>query len=92
MKRRTWAERKAAYILTDMKVKFEENYPIGPFFVDFYIPKKKLVIEIDGSVHWDRDEYDDRRSRYIVDLGYSIYRLANRDVNVTNISNILKQK
>ena len=29
--------------------KFRRQHPIGPFFVDFFCPEARLVIEIDGS-------------------------------------------
>jgi very-short-patch-repair endonuclease len=42
--------------------KFSRQKPLGPFIVDFYCAKLKLAIEIDGSSHDGREEYDARRT------------------------------
>jgi very-short-patch-repair endonuclease len=30
------------------------QHPIGPYIVDFYVPRARLVIEVDGAVHAER--------------------------------------
>ena len=56
---------------------------IGPYIVDFYIAEKKLVIELDGSQHYDRPgkQADAQRDAYLRDLGLTVLRYANSDVD-----------
>jgi very-short-patch-repair endonuclease len=37
-------------------VQFYRQKPIGDYIVDFYAPKAKLVIEIDGSQHFESQQ------------------------------------
>jgi very-short-patch-repair endonuclease len=61
-------------------LKFRRQQPIGPFVVDFYCHKAKLVIELDGMSHRDRAEYDARRTRYLENLGLDVFRVTNDDI------------
>lgn len=50
----------------------------GYYIVDFYIPKPyKIVIEIDGSSHDDREEYDKRKNAYLKKRGFWVVRITN---------------
>ncbi|MCX6731610.1 MAG: endonuclease domain-containing protein [Candidatus Parcubacteria bacterium] len=62
--------------------KFRRQYSIGPFVVDFYCPKLKLAIEIDGSSHFQSDEleYDKERQDYIEDKNIKFLRFINDDI------------
>lgn len=59
--------------------KIIENY-----IVDFYIPQAKLVIELDGSQHYEPDgkEKDMARDLRLKDLGMLVLRYSNADVNL----------
>jgi very-short-patch-repair endonuclease len=39
-------------------IQFYRQKPIGNYIVDFYAPKPKLVIEIDGSQHFEEEHKD----------------------------------
>ncbi len=56
---------------------------IGDYIVDFYCPKAKLVIELDGSQHYDdnAEKYDENRTKYLQSLGLSVLRFTNDDIN-----------
>jgi very-short-patch-repair endonuclease len=56
---------------------------IGPYIVDFYCASEKLVIEIDGSQHYDDEgvDYDRRRTQYLNGLGLTVIRFSNADIN-----------
>ncbi|MBO5316745.1 MAG: endonuclease domain-containing protein [Clostridia bacterium] len=56
---------------------------IGNYIVDFCISSAKLVIELDGSQHYDPDskEYDKQRDDFLRSQGYTVLRFLNRDVN-----------
>jgi very-short-patch-repair endonuclease len=61
---------------------FYRQKPIGNFIVDFYAPKAKLVIEIDGSQHLEtcHAEKDRRRDEYLFSLGLKVLRFNSRQV------------
>ena len=63
-------------------VQFYRQKPIGPYIVDFYAPKAKLIIEIDGSQHFEEPqaEKDRERDEYLSRLGLLIIRLNSRQV------------
>jgi len=56
---------------------------IGDYIVDFCISSAKLVIELDGSQHYEPDskEYDKQRDKFLQSQGYTVLRFLNRDVN-----------
>ena len=56
---------------------------IGKYIVDFYCASKKIVVEIDGSQHYDgvEKEKDKIRDEYLNSLGIKVLRYSNRDVN-----------
>lgn len=54
---------------------------IGDYIVDFYCPKAKLVIELDGGQHYiDKGEKKDKkRDNYLSTLGLKVLRFSDRD-------------
>ncbi|MBQ9551793.1 MAG: endonuclease domain-containing protein [Clostridia bacterium] len=56
---------------------------IGKCIVDFYIDSAKLVIEIDGSQHYEEKGIlsDKKRDDYLADRGLAVLRYSNVDVN-----------
>jgi very-short-patch-repair endonuclease len=64
------------------KVKFRRQHPISNFIVDFYCHELKLVIEIDGEVHQDKNaiEYDLGREADLKKYGITILRFSNDQV------------
>ena len=71
---------------------FYRQKPIGEYIVDFYCPKAKLVIEIDGSHHFigETMEYDRIRDDYLSSLGLRVLRFTNTDV-LKNIKGVLEK-
>ena len=63
-------------------MKFYRQKIIGNYIVDFYCPSIKLVIEIDGDLHYtdDSKKYDKVREQYLKNLGLKIYRVNNIDI------------
>ena len=51
--------------------------------MDFYCHSAKLVVELDGSQHYDEEveRYDERRTDYLNDLGLTVLRIANIDID-----------
>ena len=59
--------------------KFRRQHPLGPFIVDFVCLERKLVLELDGGQHAEpeRADYDARRSAWLKERGYRVYRIWN---------------
>ena len=62
--------------------RFRRQYIIGSYIVDFYCHQAKLVVELDGSQHYDPGEieYDKKRSQYLRSQGLKVLRFSNLDV------------
>jgi very-short-patch-repair endonuclease len=62
--------------------KFRRQYSIGAFVVDFYVPKLKLAIEIDGSSHDGEaaQVYDAERQAFLESKGTKFLRFTNQQV------------
>ena len=61
-------------------VQFRRQHAIGNYIVDFCSPRRKLIIELDGSQHLDQAEYDLERTQYLEAKGYRVLRFWNNDV------------
>jgi very-short-patch-repair endonuclease len=69
--------------LKGLPVTIQRQKTIGHHIVDFYCASAKLVIEIDGSQHFEPDkiEADFLRDKYLNSLGIAVKRYANIEVN-----------
>ena len=77
-------ERKLWYLfLRKYPVKIYKQRIIGRFIVDFYCASAKLVIEVDGSQHYEPQgiAYDAERSAFLSALGLEVLRFSNRDID-----------
>ena len=77
-------ERKLWYLfLRKYPVKIYKQRIIGRFIVDFYCASAQLVIELDGSHHYDPQgvAYDSDRSAFLEGLGLKVLRFSNRDID-----------
>ena len=77
-------ERKLWYLfLRKYPLKIYKQRIIGKFIVDFYCAPAKLVIELDGSQHYEPQgvTYDSERSAFLTDLVLEILRFSNRDID-----------
>ena len=78
-------ERKLWYLfLRKYPVKIYKQRIIGRFIVDFYCASAKLIIEVDGSQHFEPQgkAYDIERSKFLTGLGLKILRFSNRDIDM----------
>ena len=64
-------------------VAFTRQKVFGNYILDFYCPKAKLAIELDGSQHYEPDAvfYDEKRTRYLTQHGIVVLRYTNRDIH-----------
>jgi very-short-patch-repair endonuclease len=56
-------------------VSFRRQVPPGRFIADFYAPKARLVVEVDGGYHVARRKADARRDEALRRLGCRVLRL-----------------
>ena len=61
---------------------FRRQYVIGNYIVDFYCHQAKLVVELDGSQHYDPEgiSRDAERTQYLESVGLMVLRFSNLDV------------
>ena len=73
---------------------FRAQHPIDIFIADFYCHPIKLVIEVDGGIHKNKDqkEYDIGREAEINDWGIEIVRFTNEEIdnNMTHVINTIE--
>ena len=82
-KRETKAEKVVWELIRDrkfMNLKFRRQHVIEGFVLDFYCHELKLGIEIDGSVHLKRKDYDQLRQEIIESEGINVIRVKNREI------------
>ena len=60
----------------------KKQYVIGDYIVDFFIPSKKIAIEIDGSQHYEPEAQaaDRVRDEELMRYGIKVLRYTNFDV------------
>ena len=63
-------------------IQFYRQNPIGEHIVDFFAPRAKLVVEVDGAQHLagDHAPKDRRRDEDLTSLGLKVLRLNSREV------------
>ncbi len=73
-----------------LKDKFRRQHPIDQFIADFICVEKKLIVEVDGSIHNESEqkEYDEGRTYMLEDIGYRLIRFSNNEV-LNNSSKVL---
>lgn len=69
--------------LKKLPITFHRQKVLGKYIVDFYCADAKLVIEIDGSQHYEEKgiEADRARDEYLRGLGLTVKRYSNADIN-----------
>ena len=75
--RKLWAQLSARKV---SDIRFNRQFPIGPFICDFVSRTAKLVIEVDGGQHAVDVEKDEARTAYLQSQGYQVIRFWNNDV------------
>ena len=91
--RMTDAERTLWHFLRGPKpdgYRFRRQQPIASYIVDFYRPKARLILELDGKQHLDghqRDQ-DEIRDAFLKERGYRVLRFTNAEV-LEDLPNVL---
>ena len=79
----TQEEKKLWYdFLKHLSVQFYRQKPIGRYVVDFYCPSARLVVELDGSQHYEerQEKYDKERDEFFSSLGFTVKRYSNLEL------------
>ena len=67
------------------RLQFQREYEIVGYFVDFYFPGTRIVVELDSSHHEGREVHDARRDEILKANGYEVHRFGYSEVmNETN--------
>ncbi len=68
---------------------FRRQLPLGPYYADFAAHGPRLVIEVDGSSHFEDAAiaYDARRDAFLGTQGYRVLRVTTHDV-LTNLDGV----
>ena len=63
--------------------RFVRQKVLGRYIADFYCASAKLVIELDGSQHYEASEmeYDSSRTEYLEQFGIRVIRIPNNEIN-----------
>jgi len=74
-----WRRLRAKQILG---IPFYRQKPLGRYIVDFFAPRVKLVVEVDGSQHLEGNhlQKDKYRDQYLSGLGLKVLRFDSRVV------------
>jgi very-short-patch-repair endonuclease len=69
--------------LRNYPVRFSRQKILGKYIVDFYCAKAKLVLELDGSQHYEEKgiKEDTQRTEFLKDYGLTVIRIPNNEVN-----------
>lgn len=80
----TQEERRLWYqFLKDLPQTVHRQKIIGSYIVDFYVASVRLVIEIDGSQHYQDEakRQDEKRDSFLTHQGLTVRRYSNYDIN-----------
>ncbi len=83
-RRSTPAEEKFWKIIrqTELGVRIRRQVSMGPYIVDFYIPAIRLIIELDGDSHFDKEgiAHDRERDRFLREQGFRVLHFTNAEI------------
>jgi very-short-patch-repair endonuclease len=82
-KNQTDAERKLWSALRNRQLKnskFRRQYWIKPYIADFVCLEKSLIVELDGSQHFENIEKDNERTTFLEKHGFHVLRFRNNEV------------
>lgn len=69
---------------------YKSQMILGFYILDFVIPSKMLVFEIDGSIHEEQKKYDRLRDQFIENLGFTVLRVHNSIVTHYPLGEIIR--
>lgn len=85
----TDAERLVWKQLSRYRPRFTRQLVVGPYILDIACRSAKLALEFDGSQHLDAVDYDDRRTAFLEQEGWTVLRFWNGDI-FANLDGVLE--
>ena len=76
--------------LKQLPITVHRQKVIGRYIADFYIAAAKLVIELDGSQHYEDPIYDIQRDAYLEEQGLTVLRIPNNAIK-DNFSGVCEE-
>lgn len=69
--------------LCSYPVRFSRQKVLGKYIADFYSAEAKLVIELDGSQHYEDEnmDKDEERTTFLEGYGLQVLRIPNNEVS-----------
>jgi very-short-patch-repair endonuclease len=64
----------------DLGLHFRRQHPTGPYILDFYCVGASLAVEVDGPVHDDQQDRDERRTAWLAKQGIRVLRFTAAEV------------
>src|SRR4051812_24331829 len=61
-------------------LKFRRQVPIDHYVADFYCADAKVIVELDGEAHEEKQHSDESRTERLESLGYQLIRFTNDEV------------
>ncbi len=77
-------ERKLWYrFLRNYPIRFQRQKAIGNYVADFYCAKARIVLELDGSGHYTKEQIqkDEIRTKELQNLNLKVLRICNKDID-----------
>ena len=73
-------------------VKFRRQQPLDPYIVDFVSFVRKIIVEVDGGQHNEREgkKRDKKRAAWLKENGYQVLRFWNNEV-LMNMEGVLEK-
>jgi very-short-patch-repair endonuclease len=73
-------------------LQFYRQRIVGNYIVDFYCPKARMIVELDGGQHYTEQglERDRVRSKYLTSQGLKVLRFSDREV-FENLEDVLEK-
>ena len=68
---------------------FDRQKIVGNYIVDFFCTNRNVVIEIDGSSHDNKQEYDAERDSYLQSLNLNVIHIPVKDV-MSNLDRVME--
>lgn len=69
---------------------FRRQQVIAGFIADFYCHSAALVIELDGGIHSETQDYDSGRDQAMINRGFQILRFTNQEID-QHMENVLSR-
>jgi very-short-patch-repair endonuclease len=80
----SYPEKIAIRVLDKLNIKYEREFKLGKYFIDFVIHEHKIAIEIDGRQHEikERKIVDNRKDKILISNGWTVYRISYPKENI----------